>query len=109
MSRMLNVPHIARPPYSRSVPLLVFDFCFVKHAGNEKFLTVLVGRVYPSRTLFACPCNQKGPDPYVTRRMASFFKACGLLHFTFMSDQEGACRSMIEEAVQQTKGRGGNS
>ena len=34
MARMLNAPHTTRPPYSRSVPLLVFDYCFIKHAGD---------------------------------------------------------------------------
>ena len=38
--------------------------------------------------------------------MASFFRTCGLMHFTYMSDQEGACRTMIDEAVQQAKARG---
>ena len=29
-ARRGNVPHRSLPPYSRSIPLLVFDYCFVK-------------------------------------------------------------------------------
>ena len=104
-ARMLNVPHFSKPPFSRECPLLVVDYCFIKHAGDEAWLTVLVGRVYPSRALFAVPCDHKGPDPYVTRRLAGFLRSCGMLSFTFMSDQEGAIRTMVDEAVRLTKGR----
>ena len=62
-ARMLNAPHFTRPPFSRTSPLLVLDYAFVKHAGDDAWLTVLVGRVYPSRALFAVPRDQRGPDP----------------------------------------------
>ena len=94
------------PPFSRASPLLVLDYCFVKHAGDDHFLTVLVGRSYPSRAIFASPCSQKGADPYTTRRLASFLRSCGMSHFSFMSDQEGAVRTMVDEAVHITRGRG---
>ena len=103
---MKNSPHLARPPFSRSVPLLVLDYCFLKHAGDDAWLTLLVGKVYPSRALFAVPCEQKGPDAYATRRLAAFLRACGLNHFTFMADQEGALRTMVDEALRLTQGRG---
>ena len=103
---MLNVPHWTKPPFSRESPLLVLDYCFLKHAGNGRCLTVLVGRLYPSRTIFAVPCYQKGADEYVTRRLASFLRACGVTTFSFMCDPEGALRTMVDEAIQITKGRG---
>ena len=106
MARMLNTPHWTRPAFSRAQPLLVMDYCFVKHAGDERFLTCLVGRVYPSMTVFASPCAQKGPDSYVTRRLAGFLKACGLTTFNYMCDQEGAIRTMITEVIEVTKSRG---
>ena len=89
-ARMRNSPHFKKPPFSRSSPLLVLDYCFIKHAGDNAWLTVLVGKVYPSRTIFAVPCQSKGPDAYVTRRLAAFFRACGMVNFTWMGGQEGA-------------------
>ena len=103
---MANMPHRSLPPFSRDRPLFVMDYCFFKHAGEESFLTVLVGRCYPSRAIFACPCSAKGADPYATRRLAAFFRSCGMSNFTFMSDQEGAIRVMIDEAIHVTRGRG---
>ena len=47
-ARMRNYPHWTLPPFSRSSPLLVLDYCFVKHSGDEQFLTVLVGCSNPS-------------------------------------------------------------
>ena len=103
---MLNVPHWTRPPFFRVSPLLVLDYCFLKHAGNEKFLTVLVGRLYPSRAIFAVPCYQKGADDFVIRRLAAFLRASGVTNFSFMSDQEGAVRTMVDAAVTLTQGTG---
>ena len=105
-ARMRNLPHWRRPPFSRESPLLVFDYCFFKHANDEHWLTVLVGRLYPARTIFAAPCHQKGADPYVTRRLAAFLRACGVTNFSYMCDQESACRTMVDEAISVTKGRG---
>ena len=59
----------------------------------------------PGQSLLSLVPN-KGPDPYATRRLASFFRACGMASFTYMSDQEGAVRTMLLEAIQVTKGRG---
>ena len=87
-ARMLNVPHWTRPPFSRDSPLLVFDYCFLKHSGQDKFLTVLVGRLYPSRAMFSVHCLHKGADDFVTRRLAAFLGPCGVNTFAVMCDQE---------------------
>ena len=105
-ARIASAPHRSMPPFSRDRPLFVVDYCFLKHSGEEKFLTVAVGRSYPSRAIFACPCSTKGADPYATRRMAAFFRSCGMTNFTFMCDQESALRVMIDEALHITRGRG---
>ena len=86
-ARRSNVPHFRLPPFSRAIPLFVLDYCFIKHSGDAKFLTVLVGRLYPARALFAAPCTSKGPDSHCTARLASFFRACGISQMTFMCDQ----------------------
>ena len=58
-ARMANLPHRALPPFSRTTPLFVLDDAFIKHANGEKVLSILVGRPYPSRALFAVPCSPK--------------------------------------------------
>ena len=49
-ARMANVPHWSVLPFSRDVPLLVMDYCFLKHANDEAVLTTL--------TYLHTPCNQ---------------------------------------------------
>ena len=88
MARRLGLSHRKLPPFSRSIPLFVMDYCFIKHAGDDRWLTVLIGRMYPSRAMLSAPCNHKGADPHVTARLASFFRACGVNSMTYMCDQE---------------------
>ena len=76
MARRANRAHKSLPPVSRAVPLLVLDYCFVKHAGDDRWLTVLIGRMYPSRAMFGAPCYKKGAGEYVTARPASFLRVC---------------------------------
>ena len=103
-AKMLNTPHLSRPQVSRSKPLLVFDYGFLKHAEQERYLTVLVGRLYPSRNLCAVPCYQTGANDCVVRRLAAPLRASGVNNFSYMSDQEGALRTMIDAAVALTQG-----
>ena len=90
-ARRANAPHTRLPPFSRTIQLCVLDYCVIKHHGDKKWLTVLVGRLYPSRALFAAPCTTKGPDSHCTARLASFFRACGVQQLTYMCDQAGWC------------------
>ena len=105
-ARMASFQHWTMPPFSRACPLFVADYCFLKHRDDEAFLTVLVERTYPSTAIFACPCDAKGADPFATRRLAAFFRACRMPNFTYMCDQESALRVMIEESLHVTEGRG---
>ena len=82
------------------------DYCFIKHAGDDRWLTVLVGRLYPSCALFSTPCTQKGADAHATACLASFFRSCGVNNMTCMSDQELALKTMIVDALEVCKGRG---
>ena len=95
MARRANAQHRTLPSFSRQIPLLVLDFCFLKHAGEERWLCVLVGRLYPSRAMFGAPCSKKGPDGHTTARLASFLRACGVARLTYMCDQEGALRTCV--------------
>ena len=71
----------------RMLPLIVFDYCFVKGASDETLATVLVARLYPSRALFACVCDNKGPDECATFRLSLFLKENGYQKFVYKSDQ----------------------
>ena len=44
----------------RDLPLLVLDYCYVRESTSPDPLTVLVGRMYPARALFATVCDFKG-------------------------------------------------
>ena len=112
---MTNNPHDRLPPSSRDIPLMVMDYCFVKSGDDPKFLTVLVGKLYPYKAVFAVACPQKGPDQYVTRRLAGFLRQCGInkLNYmrnfdrmTWMTDQEPAIRAMFTEAMEVVKASG---
>ena len=106
MARRAGRPHHSLPVFSRSIPLFVMDDCFIKHSGDDRWMTVLVGRLYPSCALFSVPCSHKGAEPHVTARLASFLRACGANNITYMCDQEGALKSMMTEALEVSKGRG---
>ena len=114
-AKMLNMPHYKLPPFSRDLPLMVMDYCFVKSGDDPQFLTVLVGKLYPYKTVFAVACPKKGPDQYVTRRLAGFLRQCGINRMnymrnfdrmTWMSDQEPAIRAMFVEAMEVVKASG---
>ena len=66
-------------------------------------LTVLVAKLYPYMVVFACPCEHKGDDEYVTKRMALWLQGCGVSQFTYMCDQEGALRTMMQGMLANMK------
>ena len=65
------------------VPLLVLDYCFIRNEQDEDILTLLVGRVYPTRTFFACPVDVKGRDSNAVAKLGDFIKANGLTKFVY--------------------------
>ena len=53
--RKNNSPHFRSQTGSdRDLPLLVLDYCFVRNEKDEELAKVLVGKLYPSRKVFAC-------------------------------------------------------
>ena len=59
---------------ARTLPVFVSDYCFVRKSDDEDLLTGLVGRLYPSRAVFASACAVKGPEDNVIHRLADFFQ-----------------------------------
>ena len=100
---MPNTPHRWLPPCSRRMPLLVMDYCFIRAITDSENMTVLVAKSYPYCLIFACPCDEHGPDNYVTPRFARFIRHRGITQCTFMCDQEGSLRAMMDQTVDNLK------
>ena len=103
-AKRANAPHTSMPDHSKEIPLLAADYCYVRDGRGQDLLTIFVGRLYPSRAMFAVPCDVKGEDEYAIGRLAEFIKACGISRMVLMSDQEKSIGSMIEAAMKQLGG-----
>ena len=62
----------------------------------------MVGRLYPSRAVFATACDSKGADDESVGRLATFFSEAGLPKLVYKTDQESALKSAISEALRRT-------
>ena len=100
--RRPNSPHRSRRSNHRNVPLFCADYCYVRDVEDESPLTALVGRLYPSRAIFATSCDAKGADdPEAIGRLATFFKEAGIPKLVYKTDQESSLKSAIEEALRR--------
>ena len=102
-ARRANNPHFRREEsFRRLIPLLVFDYCFVRNTQDEDLLTLSVGRLYPTKKMFTCPVNMKGRDPVAANLLADFIKANGLTKFVYKCDQERALDALSQSAIEKT-------
>ena len=99
--RRNNTAHRSLPHRTRRVPLFVADYCFLRDVQDEDNLTCMVGRLYPSKAVFATACDQKGAEDPAVSRLAHFLKSAGIPKLVYKSDQEASIRSAIEEALRQ--------
>ena len=81
------------------IPFLVMDYCFIRNVQDEDLLTVLVGRLYPSRVVFAFPVDMKGHEPVATTKPSELIKAKGLTKFVYRCDQERALGAVSQSAI----------
>ena len=94
-ARRANNPHFQNETsFRRMIPLLVLDYCFIRNTQDEDLLTLLVGRLYPTRAIFACPVDMKGRDPIAIARLGDFIESNGLTKFVYRCDQERALDSL---------------
>ena len=91
--------HRSQPRSTRNVPIFCSDFAFLRDAQDEDLAPVLVGRLYPSRALFATVCDAKSHDDAATRRLANFLKESGVSRLVYKSDQESSLKLMVENAL----------
>ena len=88
MARRNSDPHFQnREGDNRALPLLVLDYCFVRNQPDQDLVTVLVGKLYPTRKTFGCVVDVKGMDEYAICRMTEFIKSAGVHKFVYECDQ----------------------
>ena len=98
-ARRKNNAHCSGQEEERTVPLLCADYCFVCESSDDDLLSVLIGRIYPSTSLVAVPCERKCHDPYTVHRMTMFMRSNGISNVLFKSDQELAIRRLLDDVV----------
>ena len=76
------------------------DDYLIRDKEDERALTVLVGRMSPSKALFATMCHTKDPqDLYALNRLENCLKDEGVSKVAYRSDQEPAIVALIEAAI----------
>ena len=101
-ARRANSPHAAGSK-ERQKPLFVSDYCSVSDCHTEgDNLTVLVGKLYPPKSLFAVVCDCKGAhDEYTVGRLCQFLRECGVKDFVYKSDQEASVIALVNEVLRK--------
>ena len=79
-NRTPNVKHGPTHEASRTIPLLVGDYCFLRSIVDTLLATCLVFRLYPCKICFACVVPAKGSHTGVVARVARFIREMGLVH-----------------------------
>ena len=103
-SRKNNQAHQEGKSAPRSLPLLVLDYCFLGESGSQDQLTVLVGRIYPARALFATVVQHKSAfDLETVGRFSNFLRSTGATDIVYKTDQEHAAVALIREVVRASK------
>ena len=84
----------------RSLPIFCADYCFIRDTLDDDNLTVCVGRMSPSKAMFASACRVKGPgDVYLLGRLENFLKEEGAHKIAYKSDQEHSIVALTETAI----------
>ena len=96
--RRPNQQHRSQSGPDRRIPLFCADYCFVRDSADPALETVLAGRLYPSRSVFATVCDSKGVDEPAVLRLSNFLRESGVSKLVYKTDQESAIKVMIEEA-----------
>ena len=103
-ARRNNQAHPEGKSAPRSLPLLVLDYCFLSDSDSQSKLTVLVGKLYPARALFAHVVRQKGDTDFETvARFSHFLRSTGATDIVYKTDQEAAAVALIREVVRVSK------
>ena len=72
----------------------------MRDARDEDVTTVFVGRLYPSRNIFAAFVSEKGVgDEIAARLFADFLRENGVTHLVYKSDQERSIKTFIDSSL----------
>ena len=103
-ARRSNSQHKRMSSSSRTLPLLVADYCQLKDTEDGlEGVQVLVARLYPARAILATVVNAKGSEENAVNRVASFIKDSGYSRMVYRTDQEPAIRALFEEAFRKSQ------
>ena len=84
-------------------PSLLRRLLFVRDSLDEKLATLLVGRLYPSRALFATVTDSKGGEDIADiQRLSSFFKESGIQKLVYNTGQESSDQIMVDDLFRRT-------
>ena len=93
-ARRQNSPHHrSNSAVTRTIPLLVADYCYVRDHEDKALATVLVAKLFPSKLLLCTVVDNKGADEAAVARLAQFIKESGYSHIAYRSDQAFSMRS----------------
>ena len=99
-ARRQNDPHFrSSSSVTRTIPLLVADYCYVRDSNDNAVITVLVAKLLPANLLLCVVVDNKGADDVVVTRLAQFVKDAGYGHIAYRSDQEFSLRSLFEATM----------
>ena len=88
---------------NRSLPIVHADYCFIRDSHDDENITVCVGRMSPSKAMFAARSVVKGPgDLYTLGRLIDFLTDEGVHKLTYRSDQEHSIVALIETALRDS-------
>ena len=102
MGRRPAAQHRSNSNAARNIPLFCADYAFVRDAQDEELATLLNGRLYPSRSLFATVCDAKGNNEASIRRLSTFFRETGLHNLVYKTDQQSSIKLVVDEALRRT-------
>ena len=105
-ARRPNNHHRLLRDFSRTIPLLVGDYGFIRNSGDDQLMCVLILKLYPFGVLFACMVPKKGVEASIVKKVAKFVIDMGLTHFAYRSDREPSILALFD-AVCQESGRSG--
>ena len=72
----------------------------MRDARDEDVTTVFVGRLYPSRNIFATVVSEKGVgDEIAAKLLADFLRDNGVKHLVYKSDQERSIKTFIDSSL----------
>lgn len=93
--RMKNPPHRRSAKRGDGVPVVGFDYCFLRDDDDDKTLTVLVTKDMDSRVLFADVCPEKGATEFSVELAVANIDRLGRTRVAIKADQEPALTNLV--------------